>query len=71
MKSLANLEAREGLSHPVRMFAGSDEVLVVYCGMPVARRWRARQIDPPLSSLHAANAGSHCKLQQGQLLSLR
>jgi len=52
------------------MFTVSDEVLVVYCGVPVERRRRARQIDPPLTSLHAVNAGSHCKLQQGQLLSL-
>ncbi len=37
MKTLTIREAREGLSHPDRMFADSDEVLVVCRGEPVAR----------------------------------
>ncbi|MBK6401379.1 MAG: type II toxin-antitoxin system prevent-host-death family antitoxin [Rhodocyclaceae bacterium] len=37
MKTLTIREAREGLSHPERMFAGDDEVLVVRHGEPVAR----------------------------------
>jgi hypothetical protein len=48
------------------MFADSDEVLVVYCGMPVAH-----SAYRPATHVIAANAGSHCKPQQGQLLSLR
>jgi antitoxin (DNA-binding transcriptional repressor) of toxin-antitoxin stability system len=37
MKTLTIREAREGLSHPERMFADDDEVLVVRRGKPVAR----------------------------------
>ena len=37
MKTLTVREAREGLSHPDRMLADSDEVLVVCRGEPVAR----------------------------------
>lgn len=37
MKTMTIREAREGLSHPDRMFADSDEVLVVRRGKPVAR----------------------------------
>ncbi len=37
MKTLTIREAREGLSHPDRMFADDDEVLVVCRGEPVAR----------------------------------
>ena len=37
MKTMTIREAREGLSHPDRMFADSDEVLVVRRGEPVAR----------------------------------
>lgn len=37
MKTLTIREAREGLSHPDRMFADADEVLVVKHGEPVAR----------------------------------
>jgi antitoxin (DNA-binding transcriptional repressor) of toxin-antitoxin stability system len=37
MKKLTIREAREGLSHPEKMFAGDEEVLVVRRGEPVAR----------------------------------
>ena len=37
MKTLTIREAREGLSHPEKMFADNDEVLVVCRGEPVAR----------------------------------
>lgn len=37
MKELTIREAREGLSHPERMFADADEILVVRRGQPVAR----------------------------------
>jgi len=37
MKTLTIREAREGLSHPEKMFANDDEVLVVCRGEPVAR----------------------------------
>ncbi|MCS6787220.1 MAG: type II toxin-antitoxin system prevent-host-death family antitoxin [Thiobacillaceae bacterium] len=37
MKELTIREAREGLSHPERMFADADEILVVRRGRPVAR----------------------------------
>jgi antitoxin (DNA-binding transcriptional repressor) of toxin-antitoxin stability system len=37
MKTLTIREAREGLSHPEKMFADDEEVLVVRRGEPVAR----------------------------------
>ncbi|MBI2311147.1 MAG: type II toxin-antitoxin system prevent-host-death family antitoxin [Betaproteobacteria bacterium] len=37
MKKVTIREAREGLSHPERMFADDDEVLVVRRGEPIAR----------------------------------
>ncbi len=37
MKELTIREARAGLSHPERMFADADEILVVRRGQPVAR----------------------------------
>ncbi|CAG0933278.1 MAG: hypothetical protein EFKGCFLK_01660 [Rhodocyclaceae bacterium] len=37
MKTITIREAREGLSHPEKMFAGDEEVLVVRRGEPVAR----------------------------------
>lgn len=37
MKTLTIREAREGLSHPEKMFAEDEEVLVVRRGEPVAR----------------------------------
>lgn len=37
MKKLTIREAREGLSHPEKMFAEDEEVLVVRRGEPVAR----------------------------------
>lgn len=37
MKELTIREAREGLSHPERMFADAIEILVVRRGQPVAR----------------------------------
>lgn len=37
MKTLTIREAREGLSHPEKMFAESEEVLVVRHGQPIAR----------------------------------
>lgn len=37
MKELTIREAREGLSHPERMFADADEILVTRRGKPVAR----------------------------------
>ncbi len=37
MKTLTIREAREGLSHPDKMFANNEEILVVCRGEPVAR----------------------------------
>jgi len=37
MKTLTIREAREGLSHPDKMFAEDEEVLVVRRGEPIAR----------------------------------
>lgn len=37
MKTLTIREAREGLSHPDKMFADNEEILVVCRGEPVAR----------------------------------
>jgi antitoxin (DNA-binding transcriptional repressor) of toxin-antitoxin stability system len=37
MKTLTIREAREGLSHPERLFADHDEVLVVRRGKPIVR----------------------------------
>ena len=37
MKKLTIREAREGLSHPEKMFAENEEVLVVRHGQPIAR----------------------------------
>lgn len=37
IKTLTIREAREGLSHPAKMFADNNEVLVVCRGEPVAR----------------------------------
>ncbi len=37
MRTITIREAREGLSHPEQLFAGSDEVIVTRRGEPVAR----------------------------------
>ena len=37
MKTFTIREAREGLSHPDKMFADNEEILVVCRGEPVAR----------------------------------
>ena len=50
MKTLTIREAREGLSHPEKMFAEDEEVLVVRRGEPVARILPVRS-KPQLRSL--------------------
>jgi antitoxin (DNA-binding transcriptional repressor) of toxin-antitoxin stability system len=37
MRTITIREARQGLSHPEQLFAGSDEVIVTRRGEPVAR----------------------------------
>lgn len=56
MKTLTIREAREGLSHPERMFAGDDEVLVVRHGEPVARIVPVGKARPKIRSLEAFRA---------------
>lgn len=56
MKKLTIREAREGLSHPEKMFAGDEEVLVVRRGEPVARILPVRN-RPRLASLRDFLAG--------------
>lgn len=56
MKTLTIREAREGLSHPERMFAGDDEVLVVRHGEPVARILPVDKPRPKFRSLAAFRA---------------
>jgi len=51
MKTLTIREAREGLSHPEKMFAEDEEVLVVRRGEPVARILPVRS-KPQLRALH-------------------
>lgn len=50
MKTLTIREAREGLSHPEKMFAEDEEVLVVRRGEPIARILPIRN-KPQLRSL--------------------
>lgn len=55
MKTLTIREAREGLSHPEKMFADAEEVLVVRHGEPVARILPAKP-KRPVRSLAAFRA---------------
>ena len=57
MKTVTVREAREGLSHPEKLFAEDEEVLVVRRGEPVARILPAKHDKPPLRSLRAFLAG--------------
>lgn len=52
MKTLTIREAREGLSHPEKMFADDEEVLVVRRGEPIARILPVKS-RPQLRSLRA------------------
>jgi antitoxin (DNA-binding transcriptional repressor) of toxin-antitoxin stability system len=51
MRTVTIREAREGLSHPERLFAGTDEVIVTCRGEPVARILPIHPTKPSLGSL--------------------
>ena len=57
MKTLTIRETREGLSHPEKMFAEDEEVLVVRRGEPVARILPVGKPRPKIRSLAAFRAG--------------
>lgn len=56
MKTLTIREAREGLSHPEKMFAEDEEVLVVCRGEPVARILPVIKPRPKIRSLASFRA---------------
>ena len=56
MKTITIREAREGLSHPDRMFAAADEVIVTRRGEPIARILPIATAKPKFRSLAAFRA---------------
>ncbi|WP_126444769.1 type II toxin-antitoxin system Phd/YefM family antitoxin [Sulfuricystis multivorans] len=51
MRTVTIREARAGLSHPERLFAGEDEVIVTRRGEPVARILPIQPTKPKFRSL--------------------
>ncbi|MFN3883982.1 MAG: type II toxin-antitoxin system Phd/YefM family antitoxin [Rhodocyclaceae bacterium] len=51
MRTITIREAREGLSHPERLFADTDEVIVTRRGEPIARILPIRPHKPGLAAL--------------------
>lgn len=56
MRTITIREAREGLSHPERLFADGDEVIVTRRGEPVARLLPIAPAKPKFRSLAAFRA---------------
>ncbi len=56
MRTVTIREAREGLSHPEQLFAGTDEVIVTRRGEPIARILPITPTRPRFRSLAAFRA---------------
>lgn len=56
MRTVTIREAREGLSHPEKLFAGAEEVIVTRRGEPIARILPITPTRPRFRSLAAFRA---------------